>query len=235
MTPPLLQAHHLYLDLTRPDTSEPRCVLADINLTLSEGGTLTVHGPTGSGKTSLLALLGILHTATSGTLLLRGQDITHGGEHDRNRLRANAFGYQFATPHLLDHLDVRENIALPLRLRPGLDLAARTARIDHLLHETDLAASQHHLPPQLPGHLQQRVALARALITRPAVLLLDEPTAGLDQAAREEHLRLIKTLTAGTSTAILIATSDAALARHGDQHLYLHHGTLCPEPPPETW
>ena len=187
--------------------------LRGVNIQVSEGEFVAVMGPSGCGKSTLLNILGLLDNPTSGTYHLQGTDVTALSEDDRTRLRRGVIGFVFQSFNLIDELNVRENIELPL-LYMGVPAAERAPRIEEAMERMGISHRAHHYPHQLSGGQQQRVAIARAVVTRPQIILADEPTGNLDSANGREVMGLLRQLNEGGTTVVMVTHSmrDASYA-----------------------
>jgi putative ABC transport system ATP-binding protein len=199
-------------------------ILKGIDLEIPRGQFAAIMGPSGSGKSTLLGLLAGLDTPTSGQVILDGEDITHLGEDDMALLRGRKIGFVFQSYHLLPTLTAEENVLLPMELA-GLDSGGR-ARARELLDRVGLGGRFDHYPVQLSGGEQQRVALARALITKPKLLLADEPTGDLDGQTAEAVFALISRLHSEHQLTSLIATHNLSFARRCHRVLRLEKGRV---------
>lgn len=181
-------------------------------------------GPSGSGKSTLLGLLAGLDNATSGQLLLDGEDITRLSEDRMAEVRGRKIGFVFQSFQLIPTLTAEENVLLPAELAgSGAETAARARE---LLTRVGLADRLDHYPVQLSGGEQQRVALARAFITKPPILLADEPTGNLDGRTGEQVLELLLELNRREGATLVMVTHDAALAQHADRVITLRDGLI---------
>lgn len=198
-------------------------ILDDINLTLHAGESLAVVGVSGSGKSTLLGLLAGLDVASSGRVILDGQDLAELDEDGRARLRSRRVGFVFQSFQLLPGLTALENVMLPLELAGSGNPEAEAGE---RLREVGLADRLHHYPAQLSGGEQQRVAIARAFAGGPKILFADEPTGNLDQKTAAQIIDLIFSLNRERGTTLVLVTHDPAIARHCDRMLTLAGGRI---------
>jgi len=185
--------------------------LRGVSLDVHEGEYLAIVGPSGCGKSSLLNLLGAIDRPTSGTVELRGRDVSHMNDRAATDFRLRHIGFVFQRFYLMPMLTAQENVELPMA-EAGVSRAARRERARELLAYVGLAARGGHRPAQLSGGEQQRVAIARALANRPALLLADEPTGELDARTGREVIELFQRLN-DDGTTLVVVTHDEALAR----------------------
>lgn len=212
--------------LTLAGNAGPIDILSGISLEVNPGETLALTGPSGSGKSSLLMLLGGLERATSGRVLALGQDLGALSEDALAAFRLKHMGIVFQSFHLIPTLTALENVALPLELAGQRDARAEAAS---WLASVGLDARTGHYPAQLSGGEQQRVALARALAPQPDILLADEPTGNLDTATGAEVSNLIFSLCADAGTTLVLVTHDEALAARCARTERLSGGALLEE------
>ncbi len=206
--------------------------LHDIDLQLSAGDIVSVCGPCGSGKTSLLNLVGMLETATEGSVAIAGLLVSKLSEQARAELRSDMIGCVFQAATLIPVLTAHENVLLPLMLRATLDdaeLAAAHARADALLAQLGLATQSGHYPARLDASQCQRVAIARALIARPRLVLADEPTSRLDHGAIRLVMDLFAREQQQQGTAFLMSTRDWRQPSRATRTLQLSEGRLLGE------
>ena len=184
-----------------------------MNIQVSEGEFVAIMGPSGCGKSTLLNVLGLLDNPTSGSYHLQGTDVSALSEDDRTRLRRGIIGFVFQSFNLIDELNVRENIELPL-LYMGVPASERGPRINEVMERMGISHRSHHYPNQLSGGQQQRVAIARAVVTRPRLILADEPTGNLDSTNGREVMALLRQLNEGGTTVVMVTHSmrDASYA-----------------------
>ena len=188
----------------------------DVDLKVLRGEFLIIKGRSGSGKTTLLNILGGLDRPTSGSVLLEGQDIIGISEAQMVELRRHKIGYVFQSYGLIPLLSAYENVELPLRIN-GVPRRERGQLAEEALDMVGLGGRSRHRPYELSGGEQQRVAIARALVTRPSVILADEPTGDLDSATGLAVATLMKDVGKQQGVTIVVATHDPALARMGDR------------------
>lgn len=209
--------------LTLPSVAGPVEILRGVTLAVAPGERVAVVGPSGSGKSSLIAVATGLERPTSGRVRLFGEDLADLGEDGRARLRRGKVSLVFQSFHLLPNMTAEENVAAPLELA-GVPHAARIAR--DWLGRVGLTDRLRHYPTQLSGGEQQRVALARALAIEPALLFADEPTGNLDAANAAGVADLMFDLIAETGAALVLVTHDAALAARAGRQVTMGGGKI---------
>lgn len=198
-------------------------ILEAIDLDVHRGETLGLVGPSGSGKSSLLMLMGGLERATGGTVMALGHDLTAMGEDALARLRRDHIGVVFQSFHLIPTMTALENVATPLELAGAPDAMDRARAA---LDTVGLAARAGHYPSQLSGGEQQRVALARAVAPRPDILLADEPTGNLDSTTGAAIVDLLFGLAEKQGATLVMVTHDPALADRCGRVVRLRDGRL---------
>jgi putative ABC transport system ATP-binding protein len=214
--------------LTLSGNAGPVEVLRGITLEVARGESLALVGPSGSGKSSLLMLMGGLDRATGGAVRAMGQDLTAMTEDALARFRRQNMGVVFQSFHLIPTMTALENVATPLELAGHPDAFGRAAEE---LDAVGLGGRMDHYPAQLSGGEQQRVALARAAAPRPAILLADEPTGNLDGATGERILELLFGLQARHGATLVLVTHAPELAARCDRVVRLVDGRLAADPP----
>ncbi|MGB0698918.1 MAG: ABC transporter ATP-binding protein [Parvibaculales bacterium] len=200
-------------------------VLRGASLALAAGEVAALVGPSGSGKSSLLHIVGLLEKPDGGAISLRGQLIEMDNDRARTAMRLQHIGFVYQDHNLLPEFSAQENIALPARLAgQGRDDAMQNALVS--LERLGLADRADHLPSQLSGGEQQRVAIARALANQPSLVLADEPTGSLDGAAGEKVADLLLEEAKTQNAAVLLATHDLDLAARADRIVRLRDGII---------
>jgi ABC-type lipoprotein export system ATPase subunit len=196
-------------------------VLDASDLTVSSGESVAIVGRSGAGKTTLLTVLGLLQPPDEGSLKVLGDETVGLSDSARARIRNRAMGFVFQDYALIRELDVKSNVAMPFSYGPTHPRAERTKRITEVLELVGLASAMHEKPSRLSGGEQQRVAIARALVTRPAILLADEPTGALDVTTGAEIIELLKRAVSGEGSCLVVVTHDPAVATVMDRVMYL--------------
>lgn len=213
-------------NVTRTYTQKNRVIkaLTGVDLEIRSGEFVTIQGPTGGGKSTLLQLLGALDRPTGGSLRLGDTELASASASELNRLRSEEIGFVFQGFNLIPTLTASENVNMALEMTK-LDRAERLRRVEEALGHVGLDDRGDHLPSELSGGQQQRVAIARAIVKRPRVLLADEPTGNLDESMRDEILTLLESLCAEGITMIVV-THDSAVAARATRRLRLAKGTV---------
>jgi putative ABC transport system ATP-binding protein len=199
-------------------------ILNGVSFVVERGEWVALTGPSGSGKSTLLGIVAGLDTPSSGRIVLDGVDVTSLPERELAKVRNTKIGVVFQSFNLISTLTAEENVEAPLYVRPFAKHARRAAR--EMLDLVGLADRRHHLPHQLSGGQQQRVAIARALVTRPAVLVADEPTGNLDSAVGAQVLELFDRVRKEFGVTLFVVTHDPDVSARADRRLHLVDGLL---------
>ncbi|WP_379920780.1 ABC transporter ATP-binding protein [Erythrobacter sp. R86502] len=223
MTSPSLAISARNLTLTLGSTAAPITILRGIDLDIEEGQVVALLGPSGSGKSSLMAVLSGLERASGGTLTVAGADFTNLTEDGLAAARRGRIGIVLQAFHLLPTMTAAENVATPMELAAMPDASARAVAE---LEAVGLGHRTGHYPTQLSGGEQQRVAIARATAPRPGLIFADEPTGNLDAATGEEIINLLFARRAETGATLLIITHDASLAARCERVLTMADGVI---------
>jgi putative ABC transport system ATP-binding protein len=198
--------------------------LDDVNLDIAAGEYLAIIGPSGSGKSTLLNAIGLLDKLTDGRYLLEGADVTHLSDNELARTRREKIGFVFQFFHLVPRLTAAQNVELPLILS-DVEPSERRERVNDVLQAYGLGDRAHHRPDQLSGGQRQRVAIARATVTRPPVILADEPTGNLDRASGHDVVEILENLNRGGMT-LLVVTHDPELASRAARQIRMVDGKI---------
>ena len=204
----------------------PTTLVHGINLQIVENEFVAITGPSGSGKSSLLYLLGLLDLPTTGEVLIRGRATVHMDEAERAHTRLTQLGFVFQFHFLLPEFTILDNVMLPMRALGALSGEAMRQRAHDLLASLGLADHVHKRPDQLSGGQRQRVAVARALANEPPILLADEPTGSLDSHASEQVFEVLRELVEKHGKTVVAVTHDLALAARMDRHIELLDGQV---------
>ena len=201
-------------------------LVSDISLTITGGEFVAITGPSGSGKSSLLYLLGLLDRPSAGRVLLEGRDTAALAPPDLAALRLARLGFVFQFHFLLQEFSALDNVLIPIRRRGALKPAAAEARAMTLLDALGLADAAAKLPEQLSGGMRQRVAIARALANDPVLLLADEPTGNLDTKNAAAVFDIFARLAREDGRAVVVVTHDAELAQRATRRIHLVDGRI---------
>lgn len=199
--------------------------LRGVSLDIPNGQFVAIMGASGSGKSTMLNLLGCLDRPTEGTYLLDGVDVSTFTASQRADIRNRKIGFIFQGFNLLPRTSVWENIEAPM-LYSGVDRHERARRIAEVLAVVNIPDKSHALPSQLSGGQQQRVAIARALVTRPAILLADEPTGNLDSATSDEVMRFLQSLNRERKITLVMVTHEADVAAYASRIIHMRDGLI---------
>ncbi len=200
-------------------------VLNHLDISINSGERIAIVGTSGSGKSTLLHILGGLDVPTSGEVWLHGQRINDLNETQRGELRNQHLGFIYQFHHLLAEFTAIENVAMPLLMRKAVPIAVARQQSIELLEKVGLGHRLTHRPGELSGGERQRVAIARALVTKPSLILADEPTGNLDYANAQAVFEILSELQKDFNTALLMVTHDRQLAQLADTQLALQNGT----------
>jgi lipoprotein-releasing system ATP-binding protein len=204
----------------------PVTLVQDIDLVIMPGEFIAITGPSGSGKSSLLYLLGLLDLPSSGDVLIDGRSTSLMTEDERAKIRLSRLGFVFQFHFLLPEFSVTENVALPMRALGRLSNRAIRARAEELLASLGLGDHRHKTPDQLSGGQRQRVAVARALANDAPVILADEPTGSLDSASTEQVFGILRDLVARDGKTVVAVTHDLRLASQMHRRIPIIDGRL---------
>lgn len=227
MNGPALALHEI--DLVVPDGDEQLTILDRVSCSVSAGEVLAVSGPSGSGKSSLLAVAAGLRRPTSGRVVVAGVDLAAARDSERVAVRRRHIGVVFQGANLVEALTAREQLLLAAHIS-GRVTAEHRRRADALLEQVGLTGRADRRPHQLSGGERQRVGLARALMTKPSVLLADEPTSALDHVRASELTRLLVSLSHDEGVATMVVSHDERVVSAADRVVRLDEGRLL-EPP----
>ena len=200
--------------------------LRDINMAIYEGDYVSISGPSGCGKSTLLSILGLLDTPTTGSYLIKDQQVANLTADDRAEIRNLHIGFIFQAFNLIDEISVYDNVALPLKYRePRLSAKEVNKQVMESLEKVEMQHRCSHKPNQLSGGQQQRIAIARALVGKPSILLVDEPTGNLDSKNGDLVMALLDNLNK-EGTTICMVTHDPRYANHASIRLNLLDGVI---------
>ena len=200
-------------------------VLSDISLNIMKGERITIMGSSGSGKTTLLQVMGGLDTVTSGSIEIHGESINKANENQKSDIRNRFLGFIYQFHHLLHEFTAQENVAMPLLIRgKGKELSMIESA--SILEKVGLSKRLEHRPSEMSGGERQRAAVARALITKPSLILADEPTGNLDRGNGNQVMDLMLNIQKEIQSSIVIVTHDLSIAKTADRILELRDGLL---------
>ncbi|WP_027632464.1 ABC transporter ATP-binding protein [Clostridium hydrogeniformans] len=202
--------------------------LQDINLEIEEGEFIGIMGPSGAGKTTLLNIISTIDTPSSGSAIIAGDDITKMNEDKLSSFRRNKLGFIFQDYNLLNTLTIKENIVLPLALSK-VHHKEIEKRVNDLSKKFGIDGTLNKYPYEVSGGQKQRAAIARAVITKPSLLLADEPTGALDSKSSAEILQTLSDLNENDNATIMMVTHDAFAASYCKRILFIKDGTLYTE------
>jgi lipoprotein-releasing system ATP-binding protein len=204
----------------------PVTLVRDVSIAFRGGEFAAITGPSGSGKSSLLYLLGLLDTPSTGEVLVDGVPTSGLSDDDRAQLRLERIGFVFQFHFLLPEFTIAENVMIPMRRLGRLEAAAMRRHAEELLDRLGIADQRAKRPGQLSGGQRQRVAVARALANEPAIVLADEPTGSLDSAASAQVFALLQDIARRDGRAVVAVTHDLAMADRMDRRVHLIDGRI---------
>jgi putative ABC transport system ATP-binding protein len=200
--------------------------LRGIDLAVDKGDFITIAGPSGSGKSPLLNLIGCLDYPSSGSVWIGDREVTNLREGALDRIRRTTIGFIFQSFNLIPVLNVFENIELPLLIRKDVSAKERKERVNYFIEEVGLEKQLRQKPSELSGGQRQRVAVARALVTKPSIILADEPTANLDSHNGIEIIELMHEINRREKTTFIFSTHDAKIIERSMRVIYLEDGRI---------
>lgn len=207
----------------RSDTKEETIALKGVDIQIERGKMVAVMGPSGSGKSSLLHILGGIDIPTEGKVTIEGKEITTMTDKELAMFRNHHIGFVFQFHYLLSEFSALENTAMPLLIRGEKEAFEKA---EEMLSKLGLSHRLNHKPSMLSGGEQQRVAIARAVVTTPKILIADEPTGNLDSENARKVIQMIKDISLQTGMTVIIATHDIEIARYCEYIYYLKDGHI---------
>jgi len=204
----------------------PTTLVRDVSLAVGEREFVAIMGPSGSGKSSLLYLLGLLDLPTSGEVVIRGRAASSMSEAERGHLRLSTLGFVFQFHFLLPEFSILDNVMLPMRALGALAPSGMRERAASLLSALGLGEHMHKRPDQLSGGQRQRVAVARALANDPPLILADEPTGSLDSKSSEQVFEILREVVEGRGKTVIAVTHDLELAGRMQRRIQLMDGAI---------
>ena len=198
--------------------------LRHVDLTIEAGEFTTIAGPSGSGKTTVLNMIGCIDVPTSGLVQVAGRETAKLSDKQLTDLRLHTIGFIFQSFNLIGVLNLYQNVEFPLLLQGGLTKAEREKRVLEMVEKVDLTKQLKQRPSELSGGQRQRVAIARALVTRPKIVLADEPTANLDSKTGYQIIELMKDINHKDNTTFIFSTHDHKVMEHADRVIELLDG-----------
>ncbi len=223
---PIIQAIDIYKKFQLGDLEIE--ILENINLSINLGEFVSLMGPSGSGKSTLLYLLGGLDKPSSGTIKVKGQQLSDMDDKEASRFRRQEMGFIFQFYNLVPNLNIEDNILLPVLL-DGKSIGRYRSKMDDILNTVGLLHRKKHTPRELSGGEQQRVAIARALMNDPDIILADEPVGNLDSKTGTEIMELFKSINTEQGKTILQVTHSLEMAGYGNRIIRLRDGKVWEE------
>ncbi|MBI4979729.1 MAG: ABC transporter ATP-binding protein [Spirochaetes bacterium] len=200
--------------------------LRGVDFSVEEGEFLSIVGPSGSGKTTMLNIIGLIDHATAGSVRVSGKEVTTMTDSELTDLRLYTIGFIFQTFNLIPVLNILENVEFPLLLMKSLSKAEVRKRAEYFIEEVGLTPYLTHKPAELSGGQRQRVAIARALVTKPKIILADEPTANLDTVTSNEILALMQELNKIEKTTFIFSTHDPEVLQYAQKVVKIRDGVI---------
>ena len=200
--------------------------LRGLSFSIERGDFAAIAGPSGSGKTTILNMVGCIDTPTEGDVAVEGEDVAVLPDKELTRFRLNKIGFIFQSFNLIPVLNVFENIEFPLLLKRDMGRKERQELIMHFIEEVGLEERVRNKPAELSGGQRQRVAIARALVTRPVIVLADEPTANLDSETGHKIVDLMKEINRNEKTTFIFSTHDRHIMEHAGRVINIRDGML---------
>ncbi|MCH9276611.1 ABC transporter ATP-binding protein [Bifidobacterium amazonense] len=225
MKTPLIQLDHLNAEVRLPD-GDHLTTVNDVSASFERGTSTAIVGKSGSGKTSLASIIGLLNTDYTGTLSYDGRDCGAWNDANRSRFRCRHVGFVFQNYSLIPHLNAWENVGLPLQYRGGVPMRTVRRRACRMLHAVGLADRADSMPSRLSGGEQQRVAIARALVADPDLLICDEPTGALDTETGDMVAAMLFRQVREQGVTLILVTHDPQLAARCEHQLTIDRGHL---------
>ena len=211
---------HYMLGDTRVDA------LRGVSLTIDRGEFMAIAGPSGSGKSTILNMIGCIDTPSEGRVIIDGTEVEHLSDAELTRYRRTRIGFIFQSFNLIPVLNVYENIEFPLLLGNGRTRKQREEIVMHFVEEVQLADRLSNKPNELSGGQRQRVAIARALVTRPLIVLADEPTANLDSETGHRIIELMREVNEAEKTTFIFSTHDSHIMEHARRVVNIRDGLV---------
>jgi putative ABC transport system ATP-binding protein len=208
--------------------------LRSVNLSIDKGEFIAIAGPSGSGKTTVLNLIGCIDVPTSGIVRVAGEETAKLGERKLTQLRLRTLGFIFQNFNLIGVLNLFQNVEFPLLLQGGLTKSERRDRVLEMVEKVGLTEQLEQRPSELSGGQRQRVAIARALVTRPKIVLADEPTANLDSKTGYAIVDLMKEINQNDDTTFIFSTHDQKVMEHAQRVIKLVDGSTEESEEPAT-